>query len=47
VRLLREPAFGDELARRGRELFLARYSWDAVGDAVAGAVHACLERSRR
>jgi glycosyltransferase involved in cell wall biosynthesis len=42
VRLLSEPAAGDELARRGWDLFRANYRWDAIAPAVERVLCACL-----
>lgn len=47
VRVLAEPSFGDELARRGWDLFRASYSWDAIAPAVERTLEACREASAR
>jgi glycosyltransferase involved in cell wall biosynthesis len=45
--LLGDPRRGEEMADRAWELFEAKYSWDAIGGAVADVVRACLETAPR
>jgi glycosyltransferase involved in cell wall biosynthesis len=43
LRLIEDPALGQELARRGRKLMLERYTTEAMTDAVARLYAELLE----
>lgn len=47
LRVMNDPAFGDQLAERAWRRFASEWSWDAIAPKVIGAVEACMAHSGR
>lgn len=47
VQLVKDPSLGERLAENAWKRFLREWTWEAVGEAVEGAVGACLRQSDR
>ena len=45
LKLMDQPAYGQQLAERSWQRFCTEWSWDAIAPRVSGAVDACLRRA--